>query len=126
MYLQCKFGFIEADAWDGDRIPDADHEATRKKAGKSVVVVRSRSRLTLSMLLTALPDNRRVVLESPKGWDYAFRSYVSTREFCQILALVAMGLDYRNFKSWTQANTPTQAQMAMDIWHAAHDAGDTK
>lgn len=127
MYVHCKAGFVEADRWDGQRIPVQAHHAAvcglrRKSPSRTVVVLRSRARATLGVLVSLI-GSRRKVYESPAGWDYPFRAYVTAEEWSRILAEVALGLDYRNFKSWTAANcNETDRQLAHEIWHAAHAA----
>lgn len=126
MYIQCKQGFIEADRWDGQRIPVEAHqkvvERLAKKPNQTVIVLRSRERATLADLVGRVAD-RRKVYESPQGWDYQFRAYVTSGEWAAILSTIVGDLDYRNFKSWCTANKPKDHRLAHDIWHAAHDAG---
>ncbi len=133
MYIQCKQGFVEADRWDGQRIPIQAHQRAvyrlrRRSPSQSVVVLRSREHATLVALLALGADQAaggcrgRKVYESPAGWDYQFRAYVTAEEWGWILGEVALGLDYRNFKSWTTAHKPKDHKLAHDIWHAAHDA----
>ena len=130
MYLHCKVGFVEADAWDGGKI--AGHEdilAGIAAAGHTVVVVRSREADTLTALCDSLPRfyaagamPRIDVLPSPPEWDYEFRVYLTAVEWALVLGRVAMDLDYRNFKSWTTAHAPEQHGLAHDIWSAANRA----
>ena len=134
MYVQCKQGFVEADRWDGNPIPDATHmaelvEARDKFAHRdhdrgalTVIVMRSREEDTIEDLLEYL--TRRVrVLASPPTWDYEFRAYVTAAEWAAILAAVVEEIDYRNFKSWSGAHSnPARVRMAHSIWHACHDA----
>ncbi len=132
MYLHCKHGFVEADRWDGNPVGLPEHAAmiaAISNAGHAVIVVRSRRRDTLHSLVGDMPRYkaqgilpRIVVLASPPGWDYEFRCYLSAAEWGMVLVRVAMGLDYRNFKSWTSLRAPQEGQLAIDIWHAAHDA----
>jgi hypothetical protein len=130
MYLHCKAGFVEADRWDGSPIPLATHQrAVRRllvadrKGGCKVIVMRSREEATLVQLVRGV--GRKVkVYESPVGWDYEWRAYVTDAEFGTILYHVVAGLDYRNFKSWTTKWAPDQHGLALDIWHAAHAAGE--
>lgn len=129
MYLHCKFGFVEADAWDGARLPDALHERELRAAADAtdrahVIVARSRRRDTLEQLLELIDATRPiVVLESPTGWDYQWRAYLTVVEWAEVLTFVAFNLDYRNFKSWCGANANAeQVQLAHGIWHEAHDA----
>ena len=129
MYLHCKHGFVEADRWSGADIPGhGDVLAGVAAAGHAVVVVRSRDADTLTALCATLPRARAAgvmpridVLVSPPDWDYEFRVYLTAVEWAQVLARVALELDYRNFKSWTTANAPEQHRLAHDIWHAASD-----
>ena len=134
MYLHCKHGFIEADAWDGSEIPNLP-EHTKVLAALSLnrpaIILRSRRRDTLHALLRALPRYKSAlvtlpviaVLESPPGWDYEYRAYVSVWEWGEVLTGVALGLNYRNFKHYTREHAPQEAQLAADIWHAAARTG---
>jgi hypothetical protein len=125
MYLHCKRGFVEADRWDGSKIPDAaQHKAVKqcKRDGGTVIVVRSRELETLQTLLGDVGISRPT-FESPPGWDYQFRAYVTIDEWARVLAGVAFGLDYRNFKSWTSSHRPDDHRLAFKIWQAAYDAG---
>lgn len=123
MYLHCKRGFVEADRWDGSKIPDAAQDKVvrrLKRAGEVVVVARSRERDTLVKLLGDVGISSKVY-ETPK-WDYPFRVYVSADEWARVLAGVALELDYRNFKHWTTDNRPEQHQLAFWIWEDAFSA----
>lgn len=129
MYLQCKQGFIEADRWDGQRISIKEHQLVidklmRRKHG-FVVVLRSREQSTLSELVGRIAPKRQV-FQSPPGWDYEWRAYVTSTEWAQIMSTIVGDLDYRNFKNWCSANKPKDRQMAYDVWHAAHDAAHTQ
>ena len=124
MYLQCKRGFVEADRWDGSPVPDAQQQKAIlqcKRDGGTVIVVRSRELETITKLLADVGISRRT-FESPPGWDYPFRAYVTIGEWAQVLAGVAFGLDYRNFKSWTGQHKPNDHHLAYDIWQAAYRA----
>jgi hypothetical protein len=134
MYLHCKHGFVEADAWDGQPIDELPVHtavlATITAAGECAIVVRSRRRDTLHSLIADLPRYKGrghlpviAVFESPKWWDYEFRCYLTATEWGQVLASVAMDLDYRNFKSYAAIRAPQEAQLAADIWHAAAHTG---
>lgn len=125
MYLQCKYGFVEADLWDGNWTGDAGHDPELRRVrrrSKKVVVVRSRSVITLENLATPIKRHPDVFV-SPVEWDYQFRLYLTAREWAKVMASVAEGLDYRNFKSWTSTNSCGQSKLAHDVWHAAHDNG---
>ncbi len=123
MYLHCKQGFVEADAWDGSPLPLPSHQdivTTLARQGQ-VIVVRSRRAETLAGLIGLLDTGRDLApLASPAGWDYQWRVYVTAAEWSAILGAVALGLDYRNFKSWTHDHRPDQYKLAYAIW----DAGD--
>lgn len=126
MYLQCKHGFVEADRWDGAPIQNAAMQSLiLKLAGKSreipVIVVRARARGVLTGLLLDANILNRKVFKSPEGWDYEYRAFMTLGEFQDMLAAVALGLDYRNFKSWTGTNDRKQEDLAHAVWHAAHD-----
>jgi hypothetical protein len=139
MYMQCKQGFVEADRWDGQRLTIQAHQTQvnrlrRRSPSGAVVVVRSREQATLVDLVGLLtcrvqhmPKARpRKVYPSPPGWDYEWRVYVTAEEWGQILTSVALGLDYRNFKSWTTRHKPADHRLAHDIWHVAHEDGVRK
>lgn len=130
MYLQCKQGFVEVDAWDEQVIPVPQHQrlvracVKRSSVGK-VAVIRSREEITIKALLKE-HGVRAKVLASPPGWDYQYRAYIPLELWARIMEGVAMGLDYRNFKTWCSNNTPKRYKLASDIWHAAHAAGEVK
>lgn len=119
MYLQCKHGFIEADRWDGTPIPIETHMRAIKKLVGGVIVLRSRRFKTLQKLNKSIRRNVRI-WKSPKGWDYEFRSYVTMNEFTLILMDAVFDIDYRNFKNWTHSHDKDHAELALDVWHAAH------
>jgi len=125
VYLQCKHGFVEADLWDGtwttSRAHDEELRRVRRRS-KRVIVVRSRSVHTLENLVWGIRRDPEV-FESAPGWDYAFRVYLTDKEWGKVLTDVALHLDYRNFKKWTIENSRGQAELAHDVWHAAHDNG---
>lgn len=129
MYLHFKSGFVEVDQWDGTMTGDAEHDGVLSSIGKHPIpiVVRSRTRSTLVHMATLFlhhypgaPLSGKYVYESPKGWDYEFRSYYTKDEFACIMTQIVMDLDYRNFKSWTAEHAPAQRELAGDIWHVAH------
>jgi hypothetical protein len=125
MYLHCKFGFVEADAWDGTPVPDPEHERELRAVGTPrVIVARSRRRDTLERLLELVDQVRDIaILQSPPTWDYEWRAYLSVAEWAEVLTYVAFNLDYRNFKSWCSKNAPIDdVRLAHGIWHEAHDA----
>lgn len=148
MYLHFKAGFIEADRWDGRPVPvHAAHlsRAAGPSGQEAVIVVRSRELSTIESVIELIPSAsvqviktradgvpspkgnlfarvRSVAVESPKGWDYEFRCYLSAEEFVAVLTAIAIDLDYRNFKSWCGKNAPDQSRLAHGIWHEAHDA----
>jgi hypothetical protein len=133
VYLQCKHGFIEADAWDGKLTGIRTHDAALRDARKretsgSVVVVRSRRVDTIADLIAAVRGLGDDVspLESPLTWDYEWRAYLTSGEFATFMATVALSLDYRNFKSWCQANDPPSYKLAHDLWDAAHADGERR
>lgn len=122
MYLQCKYGFVEADRWDGSTIPvaaQAEEVRVVKKKG-AVIVVRSRRRATIVGLVSHLRRKPKV-FESPPDWDYEFRAYVTAGEWASVLATIVEQLDYRNFKSWCARNAPDQAHLAHAVWQVAYD-----
>jgi hypothetical protein len=133
MYLQCKHGFIEADCWDGKDIPvlrgqealckkhriALSHAAAFADGDGGVMVVRSRDSATIQ----GLGIEPGAVLESPKGWDYPYRVYLTKQQFKVLLSLVVDDCDYRNFKSWCHVNKPEDSALAHDIWKVAYDAG---
>jgi len=128
MYLMCKEGFVEADRWDGARLPDANGvEAHRVALGVAiaaardgrVTIARSRERSTL-LELVAFVRRDVPVLESPAGWDYPFRVYLTADEWAVVMAAIGDDLDYRNFKSWCAANAPAPRKaLAHDLWSDA-------
>lgn len=131
MYLHCRYGFVEADAWDGATIPVAAQQqeaAALAAAGAgSVIVVRSRRQDTLLDLVEGLPRfasggvlPELMIYESPPGWDYEWRCYLTATEWGACLTRVAMGLDYRNFKHTMQDESPTEYPLALAIWQDAH------
>lgn len=130
MYLQCKFGFVEVDEWDGSPIPVADQMAevvALKRRSRKVMVVRARDSETLLRLLELVGAGRPggvvappTVWKSPEDWDYEWRMYVSGTLWKKILCDVADAIDYRNFKHWTVEHDPTQKALAKAIWEAAH------
>ena len=120
MYLHSKYGFVEADRWDGSRLPRADHQSLLDQLAGPVIVVRSRHQATLSDLAALLPTTRTIpVLESPQGWDYEWRMYLTATEWGAVMAAIAMDLDYRNFKSWHHDHRPEHYKLAYAIWDAA-------
>ncbi len=128
MYLQSKFGFVEADAWDGSPLPAIEHDIELRNAVETgtprVIVTRSRKQETIVRLLELVAPQRRIlVLESPPTWDYQWRAYLTVEEWAEILSYVAFNLDYRNFKSWCGQNADAdEIRLARGIWHEAHDA----
>ena len=144
MYLHTKYGFVEADLWDGAAIPNKLQSSALDAAlaatscvGAKVVVARSRYKQTLVDLVALLGSAARFigsvepepieVLASPQGWDYEFRCYLTTAEFAGILSMVVVNLDYRNFKTWCSKHQgAVQYKLASDIWHAAHKDGGRK
>lgn len=130
MYLHTKAGFVEADAWDGSPVPNKTHMAELQAAAarctghEAVIVVRSRYKETILDLLAAAFKGKADVLASPEDWDYEFRCYLTASEYASVLVAVAMGLDYRNFKTWCAHHQGgKQHKLAHDIWHAAHADG---
>jgi hypothetical protein len=125
MYLHCKAGFVEADQWDGTRIPDSNQQAIAqacRQAGGNAIIVRSRDGVTLVALLGDVGIDREV-FHTP-AWDYPFRCYVTVDEWMRMLQGVALNLDYRNFKHWTGQNrNPGEHELAFRIWQAAYDEG---
>lgn len=127
MYLHTKYGFVEADRWDGAALPLPAHQrevdAVAARALGGVIVVRSRQRRTIASLLefVATDDVTRKIFKSPADWDYEFRAYLTADDWATVMARIALDLDYRNFKSWTTAKSPKQHKLAHAIWHAAHD-----
>lgn len=125
MYLQCKYGFVEADAWDGTPVPVKSHqkELERVRAtGLTPIIVRARRREVLTSLcrLARIEPTRRFVRKSPPGWDYEWRMYVSNQVWGYMMRAVAMDLDYRNFKKWCAANSDDEhSELAHDIWGSA-------
>lgn len=115
MYMHCKYGFVEADRWDGMKTGVAMHDHELMRAN-SLIVVRSRSRDTLRELVRLSPASDHVILQSPPHWDYEWRVYLTPEEWGEIVAVVASGLDYRNFK----ASIPEQHDLALAIWEAAN------
>jgi hypothetical protein len=140
MYIQYKHGFIEADRWDGnmdmplehvDAICAAHASIDAKTIARSVIplvvpviVVRSRDHETIDDVLTTLRcqvTHSRIVLRfhTPE-WDYPWRAYVTVHEWARVLADVALGIDYRNFKKWCAAHANERDQyLAHAIWRAA-------
>jgi hypothetical protein len=129
MYLQFRQGFIEADAWDGQPVPDADHQQHLEALAQAgtVVVVRSRRSDTIESVVEALPRVRAAgvlpqiaIYESPPTWDYEFRVYLTAVEWGACLTRIALDLDYRNFKHTMQDDNPREYPLALAIWQAAH------
>lgn len=133
MYLHCRHGFVEADAWDGQPVPIKSHrdvmDALVKVAG-AVIVVRARRSDTLAALAERLPRRHACgllpkieVIKSPPGWDYEWRMYLTAVEWGMCMTTVAMDLDYRNFKHTAQAGHGIDRReyaLAYDIWTAAY------
>lgn len=128
MYLQCKMGFVEADRWDGTPIVELIHAGELRSAFKrskdalsheGVIVVRSRVRSTLVELTHLLDSVDHKVLRSPPEWDYKWRVYLTMDEWAEVMNKIALGLDYRNFKSWTHEKSPGQSALAHAIWRDA-------
>lgn len=130
MYLHSKHGFVEADAWDGTPMALPEHqsevEAVASVTG-TVIVVRSRRNDTIAELIRNLPRAHGggvvpqiKIYESPAGWDYEWRAYLTPIEWGGCMTSVAMELDYRNFKHTMQAHTPREYPLAKAIWQAAH------
>lgn len=123
MYLHCEFGFVEADAWDGQIIPMPDHmlEVEALASIDKVIVVRSRRSDTLELLTVTLNRTPKVH-PSPKNWDYEWRVYLTADEWAHCMTVVATRLDYRNFKhtaaDGVRINT-REKELAMAIWSAA-------
>ncbi len=121
MYLHCKRGFVEADAWDGSTIPDKvqQREARRlKQQGGTTIIVRSRDGVTLVSLLGNVGVTAEV-FHTP-DWDYPFRVYLTVGAWAVVMGAVAHGLDYRNFKHWTGVSrNPGEHELALEIWQAA-------
>lgn len=123
MYLHCKHGFVEADRWDGARIPDREQQEAVQRCerdGDAVVVARSRELETLLALLADVGITA-TLFETP-DWDYPFRVYVTAKDWACVLAGVALDLDYRNFKHWTSSHRPEQHELAAALWRAAINA----
>lgn len=128
MYLHCKRGFVEADAWDGSPIPDGaqQREARRcTREGGTTIIARSRDGVTLVALLGDVGITAEI-FHTPV-WDYPFRVYLTVNAWAQVLAAVAFGLDYRNFKSWTRvARNAGEHELAHRIWEAAFREGQRR
>jgi len=128
MYLHCKAGFVEADAWDGSPIPDdTQHREARrcKREGGTTIIVRSRDGVTLVALLGDVGITAEV-FHTP-AWDYPFRVYLTVNAWAAVLAAVAFGLDYRNFKRWTgAARNASEHELAHRIWEAAFREGQRR
>lgn len=123
MYLHSKRGFVEADRWDGTPIPDAEQQAAVrrcKREGGKAIIVRSRDGVTLVALLGDVGIDAEL-FHTPT-WDYPFRVYLTADQWAQVMAGVALELDYRNFKNWTsQHRNPDEHQLAYRVWQAAFD-----
>lgn len=136
MYLHCRHGFVEADAWDGATIPVAEMQAECEALARfapctgPVIVVRARRFDTLRELCNHLPRwgtqgvmPMLVVHESPIGWDYEYRCFLTAIEWGMCMTRVAMELDYRNFKHTAQHGEQIdrrEYKLALAIWTAAH------
>lgn len=131
MYLHCRHGFVEADAWDGQPVPGHKKvvDAVAKASG-AVIVARARRADTLQQLVAHLPRRheggvlpRIEVIQSPLGWDYEWRVYLTPVEWGMCLTRVAMDLDYRNFKHTAQDGRDINRRehaLAYAIWNAAY------
>jgi hypothetical protein len=124
VYIHCKSGFFEVDRWDGTPFESASHQKEVDKlrdGGDEIVVVRTRRWEALVELLERYTQVKRRIWESPAGWDYQFRAYLTRCEWAATMSRIAMDLDYRNFKSWITKNGREQHDLALRIWQAAHD-----
>jgi hypothetical protein len=123
MYVQCKAGFFEVDRWDGSPFPVREQQEDVNDVAASrlgVVVVRCRHRKDLEQLLLHYSKGGRRIWKSPKGWDYAYRTYMTPLAWGEIMRNVAVDLDYRNFKAWTRGGEARHHRLAHDIWEAAN------
>lgn len=133
MYLHCRHGFVEADAWDGQPLPLRGHQMILDALARvfgTVVVVRSRRADTLQALVEHLPRRiaggvlpRITELKSPPGWDYEWRTYLTPVEWGMCMTRVAMDLDYRNFKHTAHDGKDINRReydLALGIWNAAY------
>jgi hypothetical protein len=133
MYLHCRHGFVEADAWDGQPVPVKAHQVIMDALAKAfgvVIVARARRKDTLRALVDRLPRTHEAgvlprieVIRSPAGWDYEWRVYLTPVEWGMCMTSVAMDLDYRNFKHTAQDGkdiNPREYALAYAIWTAAY------
>jgi hypothetical protein len=131
MYIHFKSGFVEADRWDGTPIPHPrmqevvdkiSHRGVKNVREAAVIVCRSRQRGTLIAVCLLAGCGSRPVFDSPADWDYEHRLFLTAEEWGRALTEAALGLDYRNFKSWTLQEAPEQNHLAHSIWEVAKDA----
>ena len=85
------------------------------------LVIRSRDRLSLEPLAIFA---KATIKKTPSS-DYPYRLTLSHQGFADWLSMMALGIDYRNFKSEvTETRGADFAHPLMDIWSVMHGVED--
>jgi hypothetical protein len=92
--------------------------AVEDRDDRNIIMVRARVRkdlLELRKILEVPPKKRPLILETPDA-DYPFRIRIPRQAWADVIAKMAGGIDYDNFKDAVKEKDPARADVYLTVW----------